>query len=219
MLGNTWKLVTPETIGNGFRKAGIHPFDRSVIPDEKYDPHALERWRLSKNNPSGNVTPAQNENEAEQHGLPENHMLQETSGKSADNQQNSEPSCSYRFEDILLQTVKQAKSLPVKQPRKKIASGAEVITAMEVKKRQDTNTSAASKKKKILGTKKSKKQIILESESDSDSEPESEPKYIDTEDEMDGFSETYSEPESEPKNINTDDEMDEEVLLLSQKKK
>lgn len=45
MIGQTWKDLTPEIITNGFRKGGIHPFNRQVIPDDKYHPECLKRWK------------------------------------------------------------------------------------------------------------------------------------------------------------------------------
>jgi hypothetical protein len=33
---------------NGFKKSGIHPFNSQVVPDNKYDPEALKRWKQFK---------------------------------------------------------------------------------------------------------------------------------------------------------------------------
>lgn len=39
-----WNNLRPEIIQNGFKKAGIFPFNSTVIPKEKYHPEALKRW-------------------------------------------------------------------------------------------------------------------------------------------------------------------------------
>lgn len=49
LLGCTWSEVTSEIIQNGFKKAGIFPFNRSVIPEDKYDREALKRWKNVQN--------------------------------------------------------------------------------------------------------------------------------------------------------------------------
>ncbi|KAJ8926270.1 hypothetical protein NQ314_021391, partial [Rhamnusium bicolor] len=42
LIGETWKDLDTEIIRNSFKKAGIHPFNRHVIPDDKYHPEALK---------------------------------------------------------------------------------------------------------------------------------------------------------------------------------
>lgn len=41
LFGDMWNRVNPDIIKNGFRKGGICPFDKTVIPKEKYNPPAL----------------------------------------------------------------------------------------------------------------------------------------------------------------------------------
>lgn len=62
LLGATWTELDPEIIKNGFRKGGIFPFDRTVIPKEKYDINALKRWNLR--NKQEAVLPGRNETSA-----------------------------------------------------------------------------------------------------------------------------------------------------------
>ncbi|KAK4872698.1 hypothetical protein RN001_014727 [Aquatica leii] len=117
----------------------------------------------------------------EQNELLVNQVPQQTPGSSTDNQQ---PCCSYNFEDILLQTIKQSKSVQPKQPRKKIAAGAEVITANVAKQRETEAKKLLTEKgkNKTARNKICKKKSDTESDSD---ESESEPSYADTDDDMD----------------------------------
>lgn len=48
LLGKSWSQVSAEVIKNGFKKGGIFPFYRNVVPEEKYDTQALKRWRERK---------------------------------------------------------------------------------------------------------------------------------------------------------------------------
>ncbi|KAL0819258.1 hypothetical protein ABMA28_008498 [Loxostege sticticalis] len=45
-LADTWQETAPDIIKNGFKKAGICPFDANVIPVEKYDPNAYKRYQI-----------------------------------------------------------------------------------------------------------------------------------------------------------------------------
>lgn len=45
MIGATWNNVNVEIIKSGFKKAGIYPFNPHVVPEEKYNPQSLKRWR------------------------------------------------------------------------------------------------------------------------------------------------------------------------------
>ncbi|KAJ2937514.1 hypothetical protein O0L34_g18659 [Tuta absoluta] len=44
LFAQAWQHTRPEVIQNGFRKAGIYPFNDKVIPKEKFDPKAYARW-------------------------------------------------------------------------------------------------------------------------------------------------------------------------------
>jgi hypothetical protein len=47
MLGETWKDISPDSIKNGFRKAGIHPFNSKIVSEEQFVPEALKRASTS----------------------------------------------------------------------------------------------------------------------------------------------------------------------------
>ncbi|CAG4950882.1 unnamed protein product [Colias eurytheme] len=48
LFAQIWHEINPEIIRNGFKKAGIIPFNRNTIPVEKYDPRSYSRWLKSK---------------------------------------------------------------------------------------------------------------------------------------------------------------------------
>lgn len=47
-LRKVWNNLKPEIIQNGFKKAGIFPFNSTVIPKEKYHAEPLKRWEKEK---------------------------------------------------------------------------------------------------------------------------------------------------------------------------
>ncbi|PZC80208.1 hypothetical protein B5X24_HaOG215299 [Helicoverpa armigera] len=44
-MADTWQQTNPEVIKSGFKKAGIYPFNAHVIPIDKYDPDAYQRYK------------------------------------------------------------------------------------------------------------------------------------------------------------------------------
>lgn len=48
ILGEVWRDLNPIIIRNGFKKGGIYPFNRNVIPVEKFDPETLKRFKQFK---------------------------------------------------------------------------------------------------------------------------------------------------------------------------
>lgn len=115
LFGDMWNRVNPDIIKNGFRKGGICPFDKTVIPKEKYNPPALQDGRVFKE-------------------------IEEIE------QPHQNPSGS--FQNLQLETVKQSNS-ETRKPRKRIATGAEVITSMEcIQRRAEIDNSKKPKKKK-----------------------------------------------------------------------
>ncbi|XP_063634481.1 jerky protein homolog-like [Cydia splendana] len=50
LVAEIWNDTEPRVIMNGFRKAGIYPFNSNVIPTDKYDPGAYKRWQEVKKN-------------------------------------------------------------------------------------------------------------------------------------------------------------------------
>lgn len=110
LLGETWTSISRETLSNGFRKAGIHPYNNAVIPEDRFDPSAMERWKRVQETQVGLLV----------HPVPtaEDVARQDLSGSGS-------------FERLLLGTVKQS-SLPIKRKKSRVAPGAEIITTEEV---------------------------------------------------------------------------------------
>ncbi|KAJ8871197.1 hypothetical protein PR048_027503 [Dryococelus australis] len=48
LVGKIWEETNPEIITSGFKKAGIYPFDDSIIPEEKFDPAASDAGNPGK---------------------------------------------------------------------------------------------------------------------------------------------------------------------------
>ncbi|KAH1016019.1 hypothetical protein HUJ04_007306 [Dendroctonus ponderosae] len=48
MIGDVWSDLYPNIIINGFKKAGIHPLSRNVVPDSIYRATDLKRWNDAK---------------------------------------------------------------------------------------------------------------------------------------------------------------------------
>ncbi|KAK4887358.1 hypothetical protein RN001_003629 [Aquatica leii] len=154
--GETWNEVSKETIVSGFRKGGICPLNENVIPEEKYDPVALKRWKkfqqernLDDNSTSTNEQPI--EKPTETNGEPNETIdVQQnetpTPGTSKETRRNetslSEMQSTNSFEELLLQTLKQSKPLPSLK-RKLIVPGVKIITCRqaqtsnEIKMRED----------------------------------------------------------------------------------
>lgn len=116
LVGQIWNEINPEIISNGFKKAGIFPYNSEVVSKEQYDPLSYKRWKEYQQGNDASQLP----NEDQQ------------PGSSRVNQELAEPNCS--FETLLLSTVKQA-GVPEKARKRKVASGAEVITSDEVLQR------------------------------------------------------------------------------------
>lgn len=114
LISRSWTQFDKTNIISGFKKAGIFPFSDKVIPDEKYEPGALERFKRFQHASALAV---------EQSSLREN--VEDTSVQ-ADKASSADGS----FEQILLEHVKQ-NSTASKEKRRKVCPGAEVITSAE----------------------------------------------------------------------------------------
>ncbi|KAJ8934038.1 hypothetical protein NQ314_013613 [Rhamnusium bicolor] len=161
LLGSVWANVKTEIIESGFRKASIVPFNRTVVPKEKFDPEAWKNQNGGEEINNDNYTSLNRENQ--------NNRLS--------------------FENILLKTVKQKPLSGTNQKRKRIAQGAEVITATEVAVRTENEKRKGTKKnlkktKSPPGRKGNPTKKYITSDTDS-SEDLSDPQYIDTDDDLD----------------------------------
>lgn len=151
LIGKIWSETNPEIIASGFKKGGIFPFNSKVVSEDHYDPLALKRWELHKKTLNKDThTPDPESN------IPETSNNQTDLVQMNDNN-NDLPGLSVinnpdktSFEELLLDMVKQHKGTNIQKSRRKIAGGAEIITAPEVLKRlREKEDNKSSKKKKV----------------------------------------------------------------------
>ena len=143
IISRIWMNVDSQVIKSGFKKAGIHPFNNDVIPVTIYEPAALERFKKSKEITS--MTPESKTQcrtlsqtvvetvpgVCNQHAIPKQ-------STSADNS----------FETMLLDYVKQETNHNTSR-RRRVCTGAEVITSLQaVKKLQNIKDEKRTAKKK-----------------------------------------------------------------------
>lgn len=186
LIGEIWTETTPELLASGFVKAGICPFQKNVIPKDRFDPQALKRWESSKAEGFLPVEPVAATVDVET--FAENNTFNQggNCSKISDDvpQILNMPSTpvantqTYKtsFEELLLQSTKRDKPLG-QQKRKRVCTGAEVITQKEVEQiimeENITNKPQASKKQLKSSSKrkvqKSKKTEISSSD-ESDTE-------------------------------------------------
>lgn len=229
LVAETWRDLKTDVIISGFKKGGIIPFNDQVIPEDKFEPSALLRWKQHKAaiqlQP---LTTAQRNREIEQPLVIVNEpTFDNRQLDSEDKEQlvdsNEQPptpvpstssSLLVSFEDLLLQKINQTKQ-PAAKPKRRIAGGAEVITSLEAIARMaevEKNKAAELERKKTFikkgkVSKKSQKiskgkrhvKKILESPSSS-SNNEEEPLYIDTDDDFDTDSD-FNEEVSNAENL------------------
>ncbi|KAG5870436.1 hypothetical protein JTB14_024973 [Gonioctena quinquepunctata] len=135
MIRATWNNVNVEIIKNGFKKAGIYPFNPNVIPEEKYHPESLKRWR-EKQALEDRTLVADN-------GTSNIDVITSNGAQSTDDDKTVEnptsnifdaatSSSKLSFEELLLNTVKHTNNSLSVTKRKKVAAAAEVVTSKEV---------------------------------------------------------------------------------------
>lgn len=122
ILSKVWNNIEPTIIQNGFAKAGIYPFNHDVVPKEKFEPDAFRRWSLSHQN----NLPLPGTAEDDTVDAP---VASVSTAPDVEPLQNNSMPEKISFESLLLQQLKQ--SPRVQTGRRKICSGAEVITSSE----------------------------------------------------------------------------------------
>nr|CAH7754791.1 unnamed protein product [Callosobruchus chinensis] len=169
-VGETWSSVSDDVIMNGFRKAGIFPFNAAVVPRENFSKEAIERWEKYQRQSDGNV----NMELAEDFGEVNSTIHPNTSSPSIlcpsaskntvsserpspishsqrDAACNTEISQTASIEQIILSRIQQ-KNVPSSLKRRKVASGAEVFTSTEMiellKLKEQTQSAKKATKKK-----------------------------------------------------------------------
>lgn len=157
-----------QNILSGFRKVGIVPYDPKVITDDKYDPAALERWKLHLHRENEGQLPERDDNVTG--------IANEEVGNAVEKLTS--------FEDILLRTVQQY-STTVKEKKKRVCLGAEVITQAEVLQR--IQKAVESKRTSAPGSfkRQSSKLKTLKFDDSSSDESLEEPMYTEDKDDMD----------------------------------
>jgi hypothetical protein len=199
LIGQTWRNLSPDIIKNGFRKSGIFPFNRNVIPEEKFHPDALARWKNSQaelEEPQSKVRESQAELEEPHANLGDpqastsNGYTPHVSKSNLLDHIGQTSRSDVSFEQLLLNTVKQTDRSEPKVKRRKVAKGAEVITADEVLERLngeqlEKQTSPLKKKKKPSKKQKRRKRQRKNSSSSESSNSEEELVYINSEDDLD----------------------------------
>lgn len=131
-LCETWRDISRDVIKGGFRKAGITPFNKNVIPEEVFPPEAIKRWNDHKTN----------EHIEETMDLPNAMTVQENSvpsvaaGSTTSEMTSNEaliikePAGSTSFENLLLSAIRPAPAA-IPQKKKRVCPGAELITSAE----------------------------------------------------------------------------------------
>ncbi|XP_050310037.1 uncharacterized protein LOC126745992 [Anthonomus grandis grandis] len=163
-----WKETNHEIISNGFKKGGIFPFNACVVDKEKYDPLFYKRWEqhqgvrrfpdesmdILQPGPSnlGQKDNSAIANNLRQHSLNINREdtnyphLSSPNSKPGPSGYQGLPEQRYSFEELLLSTVQQTNA-PKKVKKRKVCSGAKVITSEEVMSRLIEKDSTVLKEK------------------------------------------------------------------------
>lgn len=205
-LCDTWKSVSPEVIKGGFRKGGIFPFNKNVIPEEAFPPEALKRWIDFKTN--GNIE----ESMAKTYSMAvdESSVADDIAVAATSNEIPVEQPCASTFENLLLSVVRQAPK-PDQSKKSRICPGSELLTSDEalnrLKEKNKKKTKPEEKTKKTKSSKILKKNRTISSSSE-DTEPES-PPYVDS----DNPEEFWQE--FEDANVEDNEDVDQTVALNS----
>lgn len=152
MVGQVWNKADPNLFIEGFKKGGIYPYNPNIIPDEKYDPEQLKRWKVSKSKNIQTITPdspvastsrQEEDIEIEERNMPscsknaDNNTVSFDESNTSEGGKNSNKKLS--FEELLLSTCRESVMNNSKKNRKRASLGAEIVTSDEVRKRIKEN--------------------------------------------------------------------------------
>ncbi|XP_029343531.1 uncharacterized protein LOC100569966 isoform X2 [Acyrthosiphon pisum] len=165
IICSIWAQLDTKIIENGFRKAGIYPFNRNAVDKSKFDPISLSRWEVSNTQENNQTTDDQTSttemyndlviyNEASTSTCIASNNNFNSNQASTSTEKNAETEIlnnSKSFEELLLISMKQV--AVEKTTRKQVTSGATVITSEEVinilkAKEQEKDKPKNNKKKK-----------------------------------------------------------------------
>ena len=222
-LGETWEKLSPEIIQSGFIRGGIYPFDKTVVPEEKFCPEALRRWRrlntdrhtTSDHDQTLNTTVLRPERLTSLH----TDILNEPSTSTASTDPVPEPSTSTAatdpvpeptktFETLLLEMVKQSPR-PEQTKRQRVGTGSEILTKNDVLERLKEKKQKEQKKGKSI--KRRKKEV-----SSSEEEDEDEIEYRDSDNEQEFLEslEHEAEIQNQEENYITSRDLDKDKWVL-----
>lgn len=181
IIGEVWRELNPIIIRNGFKKGGIYPFNRHAVPEDKFDPESLKRFKHFKTSRKEIPTLKELTLQKVLHTINSSSQVPKMQTQITLNENNNvniegnlndrnTPSTSkikiiedrilpasekVSFETLLLQKIKRSDST-VKLKKTKISKGCEVITREEFleKKRKEEAV-----KEKTMTTKKENKEL------------------------------------------------------------
>lgn len=162
-IAEIWRDASAAIIINGFKKAGIVPFNDQVVAREKFDVDALKRWdavnsapnSLTNDNaqnqsPNGSIqvtaTNDLNTHDAVEASTPSTSTVHPVVSASC-GPPTSSGNCN--FETLLLGCVRQHQGTP-KIPKKRLAPGAAVITANRIPSASLTETQRKQSQQKVI---------------------------------------------------------------------
>lgn len=147
--GNIWATLDCNIIKNGFRKAGIYPYNRNTVDESKFDPLSLNRWKNIKTREENDQTiinqASTSTSEEFNNQIINNRTSTETNIQCIET---NELNNSHSFEELLLISMKQVAI--EKTTRKQVTNKATVITSEEVRnilKEKDKNKTTKKKRK------------------------------------------------------------------------
>lgn len=129
LICEIWLKLDKQIIINGFKKAGIYPFNRFVIDRKNFDPLSLKRWDTY-----------QSENNHEPCSSSQSNMVINEPIAANENDLPSTETSS--FEELLLSTMKQS-NVEKTTSKRKVRFGASVITTEEAIKKKITKITKA----------------------------------------------------------------------------
>lgn len=170
IVGQVWKDMDSQIIKNGFKKAGIYPFNRNCIPENGYDPDALKKWKTSSESTILHSAPTARTAELKNPSTLNSLCLHKINALWISQKQKFHKRCcenNISFESLLLKTVKRDNDKEIVKRRKvKVSGNAEVLTHENViaalKLKEEENNKK--EREKVTKTEKRKQAIKLKEE-------------------------------------------------------
>lgn len=160
LVGTVWTETTEEIVQRGFAKGGVFPFNKQIIPRDKFDPQALKRYdhQLKSLTPKEPLASTSRQSQTPT-------SLVSMNTEKSDQAIIDLPEVNTSFEELLLQTVKQT-PIPQKTKKRRVAKGAEVVTQKQTEEKDvahennpETREGGSKKKLKLLRSKENSKNV------------------------------------------------------------